>query len=77
VLEIFGDILGVQVSRVVGSDCFCPFQIVIDFLSVEDIEDGFSPGMHKVLIDVVHAVVDEDVPYTLGLVVFKLLFLLY
>jgi len=33
--------------------------------------------MHKVLINVIHTVVNENIPYTLGLVVFKLLLLLY
>ncbi len=64
-------------SGVVGSDCFCTFKIIIDFLSIEDIENGFSSRMHKVLINVIHTVVYEDIPYTPGLVVFKLLFLLY
>lgn len=73
VLEIFGDVLGVQVPGIVGGDGFSAFEIVVDFFPVEDIEDGLSTGVHEVLIDVVHAVIDEYIPYSLGLVVLKLL----
>lgn len=56
------------VSGEARRDGFCSFQIVVNLCSVEEGEDAFSAGVHEVFIDVVHAVVHDDVPHPSGLV---------
>lgn len=61
-------------SGEVRRDGFGSFQVVVNLLSVEEGEDAFSAGVHEIFIDVVHAVVHDDVPYPSGLVALEFLF---
>ena len=61
-LEILGNKFGVAVSLEIRSDTFGSFKIVVDFFSIEDIEDELTAGMHEIFINVVHHIVDYDVP---------------
>ena len=60
-----------QVSWVVGSDCFCAFEIEVYLPSVEYVENGLTTGMHEIFVDIVHTVVDENVSNSFGLKIIK------
>lgn len=61
---------------VIRGDGFGSLEIVVDFLAIEDVEDEFSSGVHEMLIDVVHGVVNNDVPHSFLCVSFEVLLLL-
>lgn len=73
ILKVLRHILGVVVPGVAGSDSSGSLQIVVDFLAVEKGEDMLASRMHEMLIDIVHRVVDNDVPDSFGVVVLELL----
>lgn len=64
-----------RVPRIIGRDGLCALDIVVDFLAVEQREDAFSSGVHEVLIDIVHAVINDDVTDASALVAVELLLL--
>ena len=61
----------------IRSDAFGSFEVVVDFLSVEDVENKLAARMHEIFIDVVHYIVDYDVPDSSLFVVVESLLLLY
>jgi hypothetical protein len=63
-------------SRIIGCDSLGSFEIVVNFLSIEYVEDSLSSRMHKILIDIIHAIVNKYIPDSFCFVVFKFLFLL-
>jgi len=62
-------------SWVIGSNGFCAFQIVVYFLSIQDVENGFSSRMHEVLINIIHTIVDKHITNSLCPKIVKLFFL--
>ena len=60
----------------IRSDAFGSFEVVVDFLSVENVEDELAAWMHKIFIDIVHNIVDYDVPDSFFFVVIESLLLL-
>lgn len=63
---------------VIWCDSFSPFEVIVDFPAVEDIEYELSSWMHEMLIDVIHIVIDYDIAYSFFFVCFKaIVFLQY
>lgn len=62
-------------SGVISCDTFGSFEVVIYLFSVEHVENELTSGMHKILVNIVHAVVDDDVANSFVFVVLEFLFL--
>jgi hypothetical protein len=76
VFQKLGYKFGMPMSAELRRNALGAFEIIVDFLAVENIEDELSAGMHEVLVYVVHIVVDYDVADALVLVVIELFLLL-
>lgn len=74
--QVLGYVFGMPMPGVIWSDSLGSLEVVVDFPAVEDIEDELPSWMHKMLIDVVHIVIDDDVAHSLFFVCFEVLMLL-
>lgn len=54
-------------SRIIRRDRFGSLQIIVDLFSIQQSKYPLSTGMHKILVDIIHAIIYDDVTYSSGL----------